>query len=128
MLQLYCAAPQSSIKVTLCLQGLIDAHVHILWGGASLQWINLKECTERAQVAAKVKQAAGTHVQSTAACNAWVRSSGAGSAVLRHGLAHQSVEPARVSRSRTIPCWQQPLLAPCRPGTARGLAARLWLG
>ena len=61
-----------------------------------MQWINLKDCTARAQVAAKVKQAAGAHAQSSNACNAWVMFSGAGSAVLWRGLAHVPVELAHV--------------------------------
>lgn len=41
------------------LQGLIDAHVHLLGGGQTLSWVDLSQVTSREQFASSVKAAAG---------------------------------------------------------------------
>lgn len=43
------------------MQGLIDAHVHLLGGGQTLSWVDLSRVSSRQQFAAAVKAAAGHH-------------------------------------------------------------------
>ena len=43
------------------MQGLIDAHVHLLGGGQTLSWVDLSHVNSRQNLAAAVKVAAGQH-------------------------------------------------------------------
>ena len=46
-------------KLNCHLQGLVDAHVHILFGGCSLQQIDLRYVTSKADFILEVQKAAG---------------------------------------------------------------------
>lgn len=47
------------------MQGLIDAHVHLLGGGQTLSWVDLSRVSSRQQFAAAVKAAAGQYCKAT---------------------------------------------------------------
>ena len=49
------------------LQGLIDAHVHLLGGGQTLSWVDLRKANSRADVAEAIQGAAGTGLYIAAA-------------------------------------------------------------
>jgi predicted amidohydrolase YtcJ len=46
-------------KAYVMVQGLIDAHVHLLGGGQTLSWVDLRHANSKAAVAEAVKAAVG---------------------------------------------------------------------
>ncbi len=46
-------------KACIMVQGLIDAHVHLLGGGQTLSWVDLRHADSRAAVAEAVKAGVG---------------------------------------------------------------------
>ncbi len=53
------AKASMSQKACIVLQGLIDAHVHLLGGGQTLSWVDLRHANSKAAVAEAVKAAVG---------------------------------------------------------------------
>ena len=47
-------------EAAMSVQGLIDAHVHLMSGGQALSWLDLSLVTSREQFVAAVQGAAGT--------------------------------------------------------------------
>ncbi len=52
-------ANASHTKHTFWVHGLVDAHVHLLGGGQTLSWVDLRHADSRAAVAEAVKAAVG---------------------------------------------------------------------
>ena len=55
---LYLLHSHSLLSVTM-LQGLVDAHVHLLGGGQTLSWVDLRQADSRDAILEAVRRAIG---------------------------------------------------------------------